>query len=57
MGETSATYMCVLPSNIWNQKLYLFLWCWFLILAMLGVGQMIYRLATVLICHYRSLTL
>ena len=51
-GEKTS-YVCVLSSNIWNQKLYLFLYCWFMFLAILGTGQMIYRLTTIIVKPYR----
>lgn len=35
--------LCILPLNIVNEKTYIFIWFWFIILAMLLCGLMIYR--------------
>merc|ERR1712004_154546 len=37
--------LCVLPLNIINEKIYVFLWFWFIILAVVTKLQMIYRLS------------
>lgn len=35
--------LCILPLNIVNEKTYIFIWFWFIILAIMLVGLMIYR--------------
>ena len=44
-GNTQKTdFLCVLPYNTANEKIYLFLWFWFQILILAGVMNLIYRL-------------
>merc|ERR1711988_239926 len=38
--------LCVLPLNIINEKIYVFLWFWFVILAVITALQVTYRLVT-----------
>ncbi|KAG7164695.1 innexin inx2-like [Homarus americanus] len=38
--------LCVLPVNILNQKIYTFLWFWFVLLAIISAFGLLYRLAT-----------
>lgn len=38
--------MCILPINIVNEKIYVFLWFWFYFIAVVSVLAVIYRLAT-----------
>lgn len=40
--------LCVLPLNIVNEKIYVFLWFWFIILAVVSGLSLLYRLAVVL---------
>ena len=40
--------LCVLPVNIVNEKIYVFLWFWFFLLGVLTALAMIYRLLTIL---------
>ncbi|XP_014477993.1 PREDICTED: innexin inx2-like [Dinoponera quadriceps] len=40
--------LCVLPLNIVNEKIYVFLWFWFIILAILSALSLAYRLAVIL---------
>lgn len=35
--------LCILPLNIVNEKTYIFIWFWFIILAVMLVGLVIYR--------------
>lgn len=35
--------LCILPLNIVNEKTYVFIWFWFIILAILLIGLLIYR--------------
>lgn len=38
--------LCVLPLNIFNEKIYIFLWFWFIIVAVISGIGLLYRLAT-----------
>ena len=38
--------LCVLPLNIFNEKIYIFLWFWFTILALVSGLGLIYRICT-----------
>lgn len=40
--------LCVLPLNIVNEKIYVFLWFWFIVLAILSALSLAYRLAVIL---------
>lgn len=40
--------MCILAQNVLNDKIYLFLWFWFFILAILSIMGFIYRIAFVM---------
>ncbi|KAK0171969.1 hypothetical protein PV328_005353 [Microctonus aethiopoides] len=39
--------LCVLPLNIVNEKTYVFIWCWFIILSALLIGLVIYRICII----------
>jgi len=39
--------LCVLPLNIVNEKIYVFLWFWFIIVSVISGVSLLYRLATV----------
>lgn len=39
--------MCILSQNVLNEKIYLFLWFWFVILAIMSVFSLFYRLAVI----------
>jgi len=41
--------LCILPVNIINEKIYFFLWFWFVALAIITAVQQVYRLITVLV--------
>ncbi|XP_060834024.1 innexin inx3-like [Rhopalosiphum padi] len=39
--------MCILSQNVLNEKIYLLLWIWFLILAIISICALIYRMAII----------
>ena len=49
--------LCVLPINIFNEKIYIFMWFWFLILAVLTAVGMCYRMLTLFSPSVRASTL
>jgi hypothetical protein len=46
--------LCVLPINIINEKIYVFLWFWFIVVAGLSGLALVYRLIVVLFLPTRS---
>lgn len=42
-SEQNSDALCLLPLNVVNEKLFIFLWFWFLLLAILSAYQMLYR--------------
>ena len=47
--------MCVLPINIVNEKIYIFLWFWFYFVAIVSLIGLVYRLATLVSPRVRQL--
>lgn len=47
--------MCILPINIINEKIYVFLWFWFYFLAVASVVAIVYRVLTIVIPRIRVL--
>lgn len=45
--------LCVLPLNIVNEKIYVFLWFWFIILTVISGVALLYRLATMFVPKIR----
>jgi len=45
--------LCVLPVNIVNEKIMIFLWFWFIIVAVLTGAALIYRVAVVMLGSFR----
>jgi len=39
--------MCILSQNVLNEKIYLLLWIWFLILVIISICALIYRMAII----------
>eukprot|EP00095_Tigriopus_kingsejongensis_P003667 snap_masked-scaffold11_size778918-processed-gene-3.9 protein:Tk03667 transcript:snap_masked-scaffold11_size778918-processed-gene-3.9-mRNA-1 annotation:"innexin 2" len=46
--------LCVLPVNVYNEKVYIFFWFWLSIVLALSGGLLIYRLATIFSGHIRK---
>jgi len=53
-GESSDGGICILSQNAINEKIYLFLWFWFLLLIIASVLQLIYEIAILSIGAFRS---
>lgn len=49
--------LCLLPLNIINEKIYIFLWFWFLILSVLSIFSLIYRINILCIPKLRHVLL
>merc|ERR1719415_17297 len=49
--------LCVLPLNIINEKIYVFLWFWFIILTVVSGMQMIYRFIVLMSPRLREMLL
>jgi hypothetical protein len=45
--------MCILPINIVNEKIYIFLWFWFYFLAIISLIALIYRVVTIVVSQAR----
>ncbi|CAL8136996.1 unnamed protein product [Orchesella dallaii] len=56
-GTMEYDLLCVLPINILNEKLYIFMWFWFLSLAALSILNMIYRFFVIILPPFRRLLL
>ena len=52
-GETEANGLCILSQNIMNEKIYLFLWFWFVFLMIIGSLQMVYEFAVLMVPSFR----
>uniref|UniRef100_A0A0A9WAN6 Innexin n=2 Tax=Lygus hesperus TaxID=30085 RepID=A0A0A9WAN6_LYGHE len=46
--------MCILALNILNEKIYIFLWFWFILMAVLSALSLVYSMATVLLPSIRE---
>lgn len=49
--------ICVLPLNIINEKIFAFLWIWYIILFAISSMNLIYRLVTICSTKYRIMVL
>ena len=49
--------LCVLPLNIINEKIYVFLWFWFVIVSIITGVQVIYRMAVLVMPRLREILL
>jgi len=49
--------LCVLPLNIINEKIYVFLWFWFIILTVITGMQVVYRIIVLLLPRAREMLL
>jgi len=49
-----ANGLCLLSQNIFNEKIYLFLWFWFVLLFIIGTIQMIFEIAVFAMPSFRS---
>jgi len=49
--------LCVLPLNIINEKIYVFLWFWFILVSVVSGFQVIYRLVTLTVPTSREMLL
>ena len=46
--------MCILPLNIVNEKIYLVLWWWYIVLSVLSAMAVLYRLTSILLPDLRT---
>jgi len=54
-GEVgSANGLCLLSQNIFNEKIYLFLWFWFVLMFIIGAIQVIFEIAVFAMPGFRS---
>merc|ERR1712062_112685 len=53
MGTTNNA-MCVLSQNIINEKVYLFLWFWFVLMFVVSAIQVIFEIAILTVPSFRS---
>ena len=49
--------LCILPLNVINEKIYIFLWFWFVVLAIISAWVIIERLLIICFPHFRYLYL
>lgn len=49
--------MCILAQNVLNDKIYLFLWFWFFILAILSITALVYRFVVIAQLTTKKITL
>lgn len=47
--------LCILPLNVLNEKIYVFLWFWFMLLALISAVSLIYRVSIIMLPKLRFL--
>lgn len=50
----SSSSLCILPLNIVNEKTYIFIWFWYIILLVMLVGLLFYRLLIIFVPSIRA---
>jgi len=53
-GSNTLSGFCILSQNIINEKVYLFLWFWFVLMFVISALQMIFEIAILAIPAFRS---
>jgi hypothetical protein len=53
-GQT-ANGICILSQNIINQKIYLVLWFWYILVLLIGVVQLVFEAVVIAVPAFRSL--
>jgi len=53
MGETTTSGVCILSQNIINQKIYLVLWFWFIIMFAIGILQILFEMLFICLPSFR----
>jgi hypothetical protein len=52
-GEQNHNGLCILSQNIINEKMYLVIWIWLVLLMMISLPYMLFRISTVLFENVR----
>ena len=52
-GVDNTRKICILSQNVINEKIYLFLWFWFIMLIVVAIFQLMYRFAILFSCKFR----
>ena len=54
-GVESANGICILSQNIINQKIYLVLWFWYILVLLIGVVQLVFEAVVIAVPAFRNL--